>query len=135
MTTTRHLSSTRGDRFDAVLPDYGEWFPRAFFQGEAAMTTTHDEGSEPMSPRSERAESDYSLAEERSTRVSKWTSILYLAIALAAPVLVYSGPDVMSPATPAFANAAIDGHLTLHRLAPCPARSPCPAASVAAAPK
>jgi hypothetical protein len=134
MTTSRYVSSTRGDRFDAVLPDYGEWFPRAFFQGEAAMTT-HNQGSEPMSRRGERAESDYSLAEEHSTRVSKWTSILYLAIALATPVLVYSGPDVMSPATPAFANAAIDGHLTLHRLAPCPAKSPCPAASVPAARK
>ena len=52
--------------------------------------------------------------------MSKWTSIVYLAIALATPVLVYSGPDVMSPATPAFAAAAIDGQLSLHRHATCP---------------
>ena len=134
MATTRYFSSTRGSRFDPVLQDYGEWFPRAFFQGEATMTT-RGEGSEPMSRRGERAESDYSLAEEHSTRVAKWTSILYLAIALATPVLVYSGPDVMSPATTALANAAIDGHLTLRRHAPCPPESRCPAASVAAAPK
>ena len=97
--------------------------------------TTHGEGSEPMMAPCKPAESDYSLAEKRSTRVSKWTSILYLAIALATPVLVYSGPDVMSPATPAFANAAIDGHLTLHRHAPCLPESRCQTTSVAAAPK
>jgi hypothetical protein len=73
-------------------------------------------GSQPSS--GERPESQYSHAEEQSTRVSRWASIVYLAIALAAPVLVYSGPDVMSPATPAFAAAAIDGHLSLHRDAP-----------------
>ena len=80
--------------------------------------TTWDETCEPFAPFDERAPSGYSHAEEQSTRVSKWTSIIYLVIALAAPLLVYSGPDVMSPATPAFANAAIEGQLTLHRGAP-----------------
>jgi hypothetical protein len=80
------------------------------------MTAATNSGGQPST--GERPESQYSHAEEQSTRVSKWASIVYLAIALATPVLVYSGPDVMSPATPAFAAAAIDGHLSLHRDAP-----------------
>jgi len=80
--------------------------------------TSRDETCATIAPSDPRALSGYSHDEEQSTRVSKWTSIIYLVIALAAPLLVYSGPDVMSPATPAFANAAIDGRLTLHRGTP-----------------
>jgi hypothetical protein len=134
MGTDRHFSSTRGDRFEVLQPDYGEWFPRAFFQGEATMTT-RSPGCEPVIPSGAQPDFGYSHAEERSTRVSSWTSIPYLVIALATPVLLYFGPDVMSPATPAFANAAIDGHLTLRRLAPCPPAPSCPATSLAAAPR
>ena len=83
--------------------------------------TSCNEGRERMAPPGEWPESDEFHPEERLTRVSKWTSILYVVIALATPLLVYSGPDVMSPATAAFANAAIDGHLSLHRDAPRPA--------------
>ncbi len=84
------------------------------------MTSHTNPGNDPETPPGDRPESDYSRAEEQSTRVSKWTSILYLAIALATPLLVYSGPDVMSPAAPAIADAAINGHLTLYRHPPCP---------------
>lgn len=73
------------------------------------------------SPDGEPAEREYSHSEEESRRVSKWMSVLYVAIALAAPLVVYSGPDVMSSATPAIANAAIEGKLSLHRQA-APAR-------------
>ena len=66
------------------------------------------------SPRVEARESGYSHAEEDSTRMSRWASILYLFFALAAPVLVYFGPDVMSPAAPVIANQALDGHLSFH---------------------
>lgn len=83
------------------------------------MTERANAGSEPSAPSGERPESGYSHAEEQSMRVSKWTSIVYLVIVLATPVLVYSGPDVMSPATPAIADAAIDGHLSLRRDAWC----------------
>ena len=54
--------------------------------------------------------------EQRSRRVSRWMSILYLATALAAPVLLYFGPDVLSPTAPAIANAALDGRFTMHQL-------------------
>ena len=63
----------------------------------------------------------YSHAEEDSARVSRWTSIVYLIVALAAPALVYFGPDVMSPAAPVIATQALDGHLAIHRASAPPA--------------
>ena len=64
-------------------------------------------------------EATSSNTERESTRVSRWTSLLYLVVALAAPVLVYSGPDVLSPSAPAIADAALDGRFTIHRHAKC----------------
>ena len=52
---------------------------------------------------------------EQSTRISRWAWIIYVIVALAAPLLLYAGPDVLSPAAPAVADAAAEGHLTLHR--------------------
>ena len=40
--------------------------------------------------------------------------MLYVVIALAAPLLMYVGPDVMSPAAPVIADGALDGDLALH---------------------
>ena len=54
-----------------------------------------------------------SISEEQGNRVSKWVAAVYVAVALATPVLVYSGPDVMSPTAPAIAEAALDGHLSV----------------------
>jgi hypothetical protein len=68
------------------------------------------------------AESGYSNSEKESTRISRFTSILYLVVALAAPVLVYSGPDVLSPSAPAIADAALAGRFTVHRDAACGAK-------------
>ena len=65
--------------------------------------------------------------EEQSRRISRWMSILYLVAALGAPLLLYFGPDVVSPTAPAIANAALDGRLTMH---PAPA---CAATNTAAA--
>ena len=59
--------------------------------------------------------------EEDSRRVSRWVSILYFVVALAAPLLLYFGPDVLSPTAPAIANAALDGRFTVHRHAACDA--------------
>ena len=70
------------------------------------------------------AEADYSRAEEQLSRVSRWTSVLYLMIALATPVLLYFGPDVLSPTVPAFANAALDGRFTVYRHPACVAVAP-----------
>ena len=57
--------------------------------------------------------------EERSRRLSRWLSILYVVAALGAPLLLYFGPDVLSPTAPAIANAALDGHFTMHATANC----------------
>lgn len=72
------------------------------------------------------AESRYSNTEKESTRISRFTSILYLVVALAAPVLVYSGPDVLSPSAPAIADAALAGRFTVHRHAACTAKDASP---------
>jgi hypothetical protein len=61
--------------------------------------------------------------EADSRRVSRWMAILYLATALAAPLVLYFGPDVLSPTAPAIANAALDGRFTVHRHAACNATS------------
>ena len=65
------------------------------------------------------AKADYSHADEQSTRVSRWTSVLCLMTALATPLLLYFGPDVLSPAAPAIANAALDGRFSVHRHPAC----------------
>jgi hypothetical protein len=59
--------------------------------------------------------------EARSRRVSRWMSILYVVTALASPALAYFGPDVLSPAVPAIADAALDGRFALHAQAACTA--------------
>ena len=51
--------------------------------------------------------------EEQSRRVSRWVSILYLVAALATPLVLYFGPDVLAPTTPAIGNAALDGRLSI----------------------
>ena len=53
--------------------------------------------------------------ERQSTRITRWAWIIYVVVALAAPLLLYAGPDVLSPAAPAVADAAVEGHLTLQR--------------------
>jgi len=52
--------------------------------------------------------------EERSQRVSRWAVVIYVLVALATPLLLYAGPDVLSPTAPAIAEAALDGHLSMH---------------------
>jgi hypothetical protein len=47
-------------------------------------------------------------------------------MALVTPLVVYSGPDVMTPAASTIADAALDGHLSLHAKA---ASAPAPAAA------
>lgn len=74
------------------------------------MTTHHAETSN-ESPL------DVRDVEEGSRRVSRFVSILYLCTALAAPLLLYYGPDVLSPTAPAIANAALDGRFAVQRAA------------------
>jgi hypothetical protein len=58
---------------------------------------------------------DPSRGERNVRRFSHWMTILYLAVALIAPLAIFSGPDVLSPTAPAIANAALDGHFAIHR--------------------
>ncbi len=44
----------------------------------------------------------------------RWVAFVYFVVALAAPVLVYSGPDVLSPVAPVIAGEALDGDLPAH---------------------
>jgi hypothetical protein len=44
----------------------------------------------------------------------RWVAFVYLIVALAAPQLVYSGPDVLSPVVPVIAGEALDGDLPAH---------------------
>jgi hypothetical protein len=53
-------------------------------------------------------------AEQRSRRVSRWAVVALIVVALATPFLLYTGPDVMSPAAPVIADEALEGHLSLH---------------------
>ncbi len=54
-------------------------------------------------------------------RGSRFEAAVYVAIAVAAPFLMYAGPDVLSPAAPTIADHAADGtfslglHGALHR--------------------
>lgn len=63
-----------------------------------------------------------STPEAATNRMSHLTSIVYLVVALAAPLIVYFGPDVLSPTAPVVANAALAGQFALHR--PAKAREP-----------
>ncbi|HLX27615.1 MAG TPA: hypothetical protein VKV24_03885 [Casimicrobiaceae bacterium] len=58
---------------------------------------------------------DPSYGEREARRFSRWMSILYLAVALIAPLAIFSGPDVLSPTAPAIVNAALDGRFAIHR--------------------
>ena len=53
------------------------------------------------------------LFERRSRRLSRLSLALYLIVAVAAPLVVYCGPDVLSPAAPVIATAAADGRFSL----------------------
>jgi hypothetical protein len=44
----------------------------------------------------------------------RWVTLLYVVVALAAPLIMYAGPDVLSPAAPVIADDALDGALSLH---------------------
>jgi hypothetical protein len=111
-----------------------ERFPRDLFQegqgsrtGLRGATTMELHASLPSAtatPPVNNAEADYSRAEEQSSRVSRWTSVLYWMVALATPVLLYFGPDVLSPTVPAIANAALDGRFTVHGHPACVAVAP-----------
>jgi hypothetical protein len=75
-----------------------------------------NDGDTAMAKRSPIGVSD---VERHWQRVSRWMSILYVVAALATPALLYFGPDVLSPAVPAIANAALDGRLALHPNVTC----------------
>ena len=53
-------------------------------------------------------------AESGSRRAARWVVAALIAVALATPLLIYSGPDVMYPAAPVIADEALEGHLSLH---------------------
>lgn len=46
-------------------------------------------------------------------RGSRWVAAIYFVIALATPLLLYAGPDVLSPAAPVIADHAVDGSFAL----------------------
>jgi hypothetical protein len=77
------------------------------------MKTFTNSASEPRIAPAESRSPGYPSAEP-SKRVTRWATILYLAMALATPLLVYAGPSVMSPMEPMIADAAIDGQFSFH---------------------
>ena len=52
--------------------------------------------------------------DEGSRRLSRWAVIALIVVALATPLLIYGGPDLMYPVAPVIADEAIEGHLSLH---------------------
>ena len=48
-----------------------------------------------------------------SWRTGRWVALIYVIVALGAPLLLYAGPDSMSPAAPLIADKALDGELTM----------------------
>jgi len=50
----------------------------------------------------------------RPTPAWRWVAFIYVVIALAAPLIMYVGPDVMSPAASVIADGALDGDLPRH---------------------
>lgn len=54
---------------------------------------------------------------DRPARIVVGVAALYAALLLATPWLIREGPAVMSPAVPAFTQAAEDGRATLHAAA------------------
>jgi hypothetical protein len=50
----------------------------------------------------------------RTKRAARWVSLIYVAVALATPLLIYAGPDVMSPAATVIAGKALDGDIPIH---------------------
>ena len=50
---------------------------------------------------------------DASSRLSRWVVVIYIVAALAAPLLMYAGPEVMSPAAPVIADKALDGEFTV----------------------
>jgi hypothetical protein len=47
------------------------------------------------------------------SRLSRWVVVIYIVAALAAPLLMYAGPEVMSPAAPMIADKALDGEFSV----------------------
>jgi hypothetical protein len=56
-------------------------------------------------------------------RTSRWVMLIYAIVALGAPLLLYAGPDSMSPAAPLIADKALDGEWTM-RLHASAAKAP-----------
>ena len=75
------------------------------------MTSTIDPATEELLSAATCAYRCDSRSHER--RGARWAAIVYVALALATPIIVYAGPDVMSPAVPVIADAAAEGHLAL----------------------
>lgn len=48
-----------------------------------------------------------------ATRGSRWVAVVYVVVALAAPLLLYAGPQVMSPAAPVIVEKALHSEMAL----------------------
>ena len=53
-------------------------------------------------------------ADSATRRGARWVVVALVAVALATPLLLYNGPDLMYPAAPVIADEALEGHLSLH---------------------
>jgi hypothetical protein len=80
---------------------------------ESSQPLTSARGGPDSTPRVAGTPREFLIERRWSRRLSRLTSALYLVVALAAPFLLYFGPDVLSPAAPVIATAAADGHLSL----------------------
>lgn len=77
------ISSTRGARPDDLRHPFGTTLVAGFFRAYAS----------------------------KATRGSRWVAIIYVVVALATPLLMVAGPEVMPPAAPVIADKALDGAL------------------------
>jgi hypothetical protein len=96
------LHGLRGNFFDATaaLPRKRSrtmGTPGGFFRNRRSNAPKHRAAGGPL--------------DAPSTRSSRLTIVVYVLLALAAPVFVHWGPDVLSPTAAAIANAALDGRL------------------------
>ena len=77
------LTSTRDARPEAFHRDSGRTFVAGFFRANPP----------------------------KAVRASRWVAVIYVVVALATPLLLYAGPETMSPAAPVIADKALDGQL------------------------
>jgi len=111
---TAPLTSARDARSAGIPSESARTFAAGFFDLASQLRNRADRSFrfiERLSRLNSRRSRE-SLA--RPTPAWRWVALIYVVVALAAPLIMYVGPDVMSPAAPVIADGALDGDLPLH---------------------